>query len=288
MEPAELRRRFRAILAGSTCVNPASVFDPVSARIAGDLGYEAMMLAGSVASMAVLGAPDIAVLTLTELAEQVRRICRVATLPLLVDADHGYGNAFNVMRTIAELESAGAAALTIEDTLLPRPFGGSDGVQLIPLDEGIGKMRAAIAGRRDKNLVVVGRTSAAAVNLEEAIMRTKAYTETGIDALFLSGVKSVEHVEAIASATRLPLILGSLPAPNPSREYLTARGVRICLQGNQTFPAAMHAVYQTMKALKDGVPAGKLDGIADAQTMSRLTAAQDYALWGRQFLGADA
>ena len=107
MNLTERRERYRAVLAGDQCVHPASVFDPISARIAEDLGFEVGMLAGSIASFTVLGAPDIIVLTLTEFAQQIHRICRASTLSLMVDADHGYGNALNVKRTVEELESAG-------------------------------------------------------------------------------------------------------------------------------------------------------------------------------------
>ena len=116
------------------------------------------MLAGSVASLAVLGAPDIVVLTLTEFAEQAYRINRAGKLPLLVDADHGDGNALSVKRTVEELETAGVAGITIEDTLLPTPYGATE-TRLIPIQEGVGKMRAALAGRQDPLLVIVGRTS---------------------------------------------------------------------------------------------------------------------------------
>src|SRR5712672_1940199 len=125
------RERFRALLTAKTSVHPASVFDAISARIALDLGYEMGMFAGSVASLAVLGAPDIVVLTLTEFAGQAYRISRGADLPILVDADHGYGNALSVKRTVEELETAGVAALTIEDTLLPPGFGGTGKGRLI-------------------------------------------------------------------------------------------------------------------------------------------------------------
>src|ERR671920_1006364 len=118
------RRAFRAILADSTCIHPASVYDPMSARIAEDLGFELGMFAGSTASLTILGAPDLISITLSEFAEQCRRICRaVKRLPVLVDADHGYGNALNAMRTVEELETAGVAAMTLEDTVLPRPYG---------------------------------------------------------------------------------------------------------------------------------------------------------------------
>ena len=174
MNWTERRERFRAILAGGRCVHPGSVFDPISARIAEDLGFECGMFAGSVASLTVLGAPDLIVLTLTEFAAQAYRINRAGKLPLLVDADHGYGNALNVKRTVEEFETAGVAALTIEDTALPRPFGAS-AVRLIPLEEGIGKMRAALSGRQDPKLVIAGRTSAMAVTgVADALTRAKA------------------------------------------------------------------------------------------------------------------
>src|SRR3954447_18695423 len=142
------REEFRSILSGATCVRPASVYDAISVRIAADLGFELGMLGGSVASLAILGDPDVALITLTELAEQMRRISRAAALPVLVDADHGYGNALNVRRTIEELETAGAAGLTIEDTLLPQAFAQSR-TQLISLDEGVGKIKAALDARGD-------------------------------------------------------------------------------------------------------------------------------------------
>src|SRR6201993_5559236 len=111
MNWTERRERFRAILSGNRCVHPGSVYDPLSARIAEDLGFEVGMFAGSTASLTVLGAPDIIVLTLTEFAAQAYRINRAGKLPLMVDADHGYGNALNVMRTVQDLETHGAAAL---------------------------------------------------------------------------------------------------------------------------------------------------------------------------------
>src|SRR3954466_14533987 len=146
MNWTERRERFRALLAGNRCVHPGSVYDAISARIAEDLGFEVGMFSGSIGSMSVLGAPDLIVLTLSEFAEQAYRICRAGNLALLVDADHGYGNALNVKRTVEELETAGVAALSIEDTVLPRAFGAGDKAQFISIEEGVGKMKGALAG----------------------------------------------------------------------------------------------------------------------------------------------
>ena len=126
------REKLRAILQGNACIRPGSVYDATSVRIAEDLGFELGMFGGSVASLAVLGDPDVTLITLTELCEQMRRMSRAAKLPVIVDADHGYGNALNVRRTVQELEAAGAAGLTIEDTLLPQAFGVAEPL-LIPL-----------------------------------------------------------------------------------------------------------------------------------------------------------
>src|SRR5437762_959097 len=151
------RDALRLILTASRCIRPGSVYDAISIRIAEDLGFEVGMFGGSVASLAVLGDPDVTLITLTELAEQMRRMSRAAALPVLVDADHGYGNALNVRRTVEELETAGAAGLTIEDNLLPQAFAQSR-TQLISLDEGVGKMKAALDARGDPSLVILGRT----------------------------------------------------------------------------------------------------------------------------------
>ncbi|MGL4264144.1 MAG: isocitrate lyase/PEP mutase family protein, partial [Afipia sp.] len=157
MVPQEKREAFRAILSGREVIRPGSVYDPISARIAEDVGFELGLLGGSAASLTILGDPDLLLITLSELAEQVRRICRAGNIPVLVDADHGYGNALNVRRTVQELEAAGAAGLTIEDTLLPQAYGQAK-PQVISIDEGIGKMKAALDGRSDLSLVIVGRT----------------------------------------------------------------------------------------------------------------------------------
>ena len=287
MHWTDRRRRFRAILSGTRCVHPASVFDPLSARIAEDLGFEVGMFAGSVASFTVLGAPDLMVLSLGEFAEQAYRICRAGNLPLLVDADHGYGNALNVKRTVEELETAGVAALSIEDTLLPAAFGAHDETRLVPLAEGVGKMRAALAGRQDPSLVIAGRTSAAAItSVEDAVARAKAYEAAGVDALFLVGVRTREALEALAAAVRLPLILGGAGQALLDLDYLSAHGVRICLQGHQPFMAAVRAVHETLKALRDGTAPAEIAGLAPAELMQRITREEDYRHWMRDFLGA--
>jgi carboxyvinyl-carboxyphosphonate phosphorylmutase len=285
MHWTERRQKFRAILKGPRCVHPGSVFDPISARIAEQLGFEIGMFAGSIASFTVLGAPDLIVLTLTEFAEQAYRINRAGGLPLLVDADHGYGNALNVMRTVEELETAGVAALSIEDTALPAAFGPGGDVRLISIPEGVGKMRAALKARQDPELVIVGRTAAVSINgVEDAISRGRAYEAAGVDALFFVGLKKRAELDAIAGAVKLPIIIGGGGGELEDRDYLSASGVRIALQGHQPFMAAVQAVHDTLKALREGTPPGKLAGIASAELMQRVTRDRDYRGWTEDFL----
>ena len=279
------REALRSILAGSGCVHPGSVYDAMSIRIAEDLGFPLGMFGGSVASLAVLGDPDIALITLTELAEQMRRMSRAAALPVVVDADHGYGNALNVRRTIEELETAGAAGLTIEDTLLPQTFGQAE-MQLIPLAEGVGKMKAALDARRDSSLVIIGRTGAAAVTgLDDTIARAKAYEAAGVDALFFTGIKRRTELEAISAATRLPIVLGGAPDDMSDLGYLGGLRVRIALQGHAPFAAATQAVYDTLKALREGARPKELKGLASAELTGRVTRETETKARGREFLG---
>ena len=267
----ERRDKLRAILKGSACIRPGSVYDATSIRIAQDLGFELGMFGGSVASLAVLGDPDITLITLTELCEQMRRMSRPAELPVLVDADHGYGNALNVRRTVQELEAAGAAGLTIEDTLLPQAFGQAS-TQVISLEEGVGKMKGALDGRGDASLVVMGRTGAASVtSLDDTIARAKAYEATGVDALFFTGIKSRGELETISAATKLPIVLGGAPEEMNDTAWLAAQRVRIALQGHAPFAAATQAVYDTLKALREGMPPKDLKGLASPDLTVRVT-----------------
>ncbi|WFU76333.1 isocitrate lyase/PEP mutase family protein [Bradyrhizobium sp. CB2312] len=264
------REKLRSILSGSACIHPGSVYDAISIRIAEDLGFPLGMFGGSVASLAVLGDPDVTLITLTELAEQMRRMSRAAALPVLVDADHGYGNALNVRRTVQELETAGAAGLTIEDTLLPAAFGETK-TQLISLEEGVGKMKAALDGRSDASLVIMGRTGAVSISsLDDAIRRAQAYEAAGVDALFFTGIKSRAELEAIAAATHLPLVLGGAPEDLNALDYLAGQRVRIALQGHAPIAAATQAVYETQKALREGTVPKALKGLPSAELTNRV------------------
>jgi carboxyvinyl-carboxyphosphonate phosphorylmutase len=282
---SERRTRYRLILTGRSCIHPASVFDAMSARMAESLGFEVGMFSGSIGSATVLGAPDLVVLTLSVFAGQLRRIARGSDLPVMVDADHGYGNALNVMRTVEELETAGVAALTIEDTVLPTPFGGQ-GEGLVSVEEMLGKLRAAVAARQDPALVILGRTSALRHGgIPETARRLAAYQETGIDGIFIAGAQSRQEVQSLHEATRLPLLLGSTPPELADRDFLAAHGVRIALQGHHPFYAAAKAVYDTLKYLRaGGAPSGLKDRVASEDLLRNALRQGDYERWQREYL----
>jgi carboxyvinyl-carboxyphosphonate phosphorylmutase len=284
MNTQSRRQRLREIFNGDRCIHPGSVYDPISARVAEDLGFEAGMFAGSIASFTVLGAPDIIVLTLTEFADQAHRICRAGELPLIVDADHGYGNALNVKRCVEELETAGVACLTIEDTLLPKRFG-ADGSEFLSIDEGVGKMKAALCGRQDPDMVVLGRSSAVGVNgVDDGIRRARAYLDAGVDGIMFVGIKTRSELDAIAAEIDAPIMIGGAGAELQDLDYLASRGVRIALQGHQPFMAAVQAMHDTLKALRDGTPPAQLSGVASSELMKQVTREQQYKSWQEDFL----
>ncbi len=285
MIDSQKRNQFRQILTGNQCIHPGSVFDAISSRIAEDLGYQAGMFAGSIASAVVLGDPDHILITLTEFAEQARRICRASDLPIMVDADHGYGNALNVKRTVEELENAGVAALTIEDTVLPRQFGKSK-PELIPIPEGIGKMKAALSGRKDQSLVIAGRTSAFQVTgTEDAIERAKAYESIGVDAIFFAGLTTRPQLEAVKNSIEIPIMLGSTPKDINDNQYLSSMGVKIALQGHLPFMAAVKATRDTMKALVEGNQPSEVSTAAlDSELIDTVTKDQQFKDWFKEFL----
>ena len=285
MTSTERRRQYRQLLQGTDCFHPASVFDPVSARLAEAAGFEIGMLAGSIASATVLGAPDIVVLTLTEFAEQARRIARAGRLPLMVDADHGYGNALSVMRTVEELEAAGVAALTIEDTRLPRGFG-QDRDEFISEEEFAGKVRAAVAARSDRELVVLGRIGVLpSQGMDALAARARLCQEAGADGVFFTGVKSRDEVRAIHALTGLPAVLGTIPPDLQDREFLAANGIRIALQGHMPFQVAVQALQASYAHLREGrPPAGLKEQAASPELMNLVLGRQQYDAWTDEFL----
>ncbi|CAE6946884.1 Oxaloacetate decarboxylase [Pseudomonas marincola] len=276
----QLRSAFQQLLASSECYHTASVFDPMSARIAADLGFEVGILGGSVASLQVLAAPDFALITLSEFVEQATRIGRVSRLPVIADADHGYGNALNVMRTVVELERAGVAALTIEDTLLPAQFGRKS-TDLISVEEGVGKIRAALEARVDPDLAIIARTHAGVLDIDEVIRRTQAYQAAGADGICIVGIEDFEHLEQVSAALSVPLMLVTYGNPKlRDNARLASLGVRIVVNGHAAYFAAIKATYDCLREQREALGSD----LSASQLAHKYTMPEEYVAWAEEFM----
>ncbi len=303
MNATERRQRFRALLAGDRCVYAPQVFDPISSRIAEDLGFEVGVGAPPTFDLVVMGAPEYALVTLSEIAEQTRRICRASNISFIVAGARGIGNALNVMRAVEELESAGASAFCIEYQRLPIAFGSPtfrsamekpiearrdvDYEPALPMEETVGRIKAAIAARQD-GLVILGRVRVEP-NISEAIRLIKAYEEAGVEGLWLGQIFRRESLEAIHSATKLPLIVGSsvtnVGQEHGGERYLVANGVRIASLGRVALLASMKAIYDSLKAQRDGKCEAEMASfIAPRELESRIAWELQYDEWIKKYL----
>ena len=247
------RERFRTVLSRPDCTQAANIFDPLSARIAHMLDHEVCFLSGSVHKVANLAMPDIVLVNMSDLVDVCRRITRIAEVSLMHDGEDGFGNAVNVVRSVKELEAAGVAAIEIEDAIPPTKFNQQD-LGLFSQAEQVGKLEAAVAARTDPMTVIVARTTALAqFPLDEALERIRAYSQTGVEAIRLAGLKTREQLEAVHKATPLPLTVLSPPDNMmDDMDFLAANGVSIVMAGNPAFGMAIQAIYDSFKHLKNG------------------------------------
>ena len=262
------RERFRRVISRPECTLAANIFDPLSARIAHMLDYEVCFLSGSVGKVANLGVPDIVMTNMSDLVDVCRRITRIADVSLMHDGEDGFGNAVNVVRSVKELEAAGVSAIEIEDAIPPLRFN-QENPGLYSQEEQMGKLEAAVAARTDPMTVIVARTTALThFPLDEALDRIKAYSQTGVEAIRLAGLRTRIQLEAVHQATPLPLTVLSPPDDMmKDMVFLAANGVRILMAGNPSFGMAVQAVYDCFKHLKEG---GALEDLASREASPEL------------------
>jgi 2-methylisocitrate lyase-like PEP mutase family enzyme len=234
------------------------------ARIIEDLGYEAVYVTGAGVANMYLGAPDIGLTTLTEIAGHVSAIADAVALPLLVDADTGFGNPVNMVRTVKVLERAGAAGLQIEDQVFPKKCGHFDGKEVVPLEEMLAKIKAAADTRRDGDLQIVARTDARAIlGLQAAIDRAGAMIEAGADVTFVEAPTSAGELAQIARALSVPqvanIVFGGL-TPDLGQQKFAELGFGCVLYANAALQAALKASHDVLAALKRE---GSLGSVAD-------------------------
>ncbi|HEV8552916.1 MAG TPA: oxaloacetate decarboxylase [Casimicrobiaceae bacterium] len=269
------------------------VFDGLSARLAASAGFDALYMSGSSVAAALLGRADVGLVTLTEMVTQASHIVEAGTLPVLADADTGYGNALNVIRTVRSYEKAGLAGLHIEDQVAPKKCGHFAGKELIGAEEMVGKIRAARDARRDPDFFLVARTDAIAVTgLEDAIRRARRYVDAGADALFVEAPPSIEAYRRIAEA--LPGVLlvadvtegGRSPAL-PSQEYLRL-GFQIVLFSASASRAVMKTLGSFYGQLRTaGTTLDLMDRMVAFEERNRLLGLDEFYALEQRYAASD-
>jgi 2-methylisocitrate lyase-like PEP mutase family enzyme len=261
--PVTGAQRIRDLVAERTLLMPG-VYDALTARIAARVGFEIVFISGYSVSAVRLGEPDFGFLTESEMAEAARTVCRVSTAPVIVDADTGYGNAVNVIRTVRDFQDAGAAGVFLEDQVWPKKCGHFEGKQVVPVEEHAAKIRAACDARGERDLFVVARTDARQpLGLEQAIERCLAYKEAGADALFVEAPRSVEELERIADALPPPLVANMIErgvTPHLSRSELEQLGFQLIVCPLAALYASAKAVVDVLTELREReTTAGAID-----------------------------
>jgi carboxyvinyl-carboxyphosphonate phosphorylmutase len=255
--------RLRTLIHGPEPVLAPGAFDAMSARLIEHAGFPAVYMTGYGTSASRLGRPDVGLLTQTEMVDQARRIVQAVDVPVIADADTGYGNALNVIRTVQEYEQAGVAAIHLEDQLAPKRCGHMEGKQVIAAEEMVEKIQAAVEARRAPEFVIIARTDARAVEgLEGGIRRARMYREAGADAIFYEAPQSEKEVEQIARELQgTPLLFnwleGGGKTPGIPLPRLTALGFKIVIFPLGTLFAATKAIRALLEHIRQhGTPLG--------------------------------
>ncbi len=241
-------------------------YDALSARLIEVVGFECVYMTGFGTAASMLGYPDVGLITMSEMVDNVKRIVRAVNVPVIADADTGYGNPINIIRTIQEYEDAGASGLHIEDQTFPKKCGHLTGKELIPLEEMVEKIRAARDAKRNPNFLLIARTDAIAVEgIDSALERAKEYYKAGADMLFVEAPENIEQIERIAKELRgIPLLYNwaGKGTRSPLVELKTLRelGYKLVIVPVATLFAAFKAMKEVLERMKiDGLPLGVLD-----------------------------
>ncbi len=257
-------KKLKEIVACQQAVPVPGAGNALSARVIEDLGFEIVYLTGAGLANTAYGIPDIGLTTLTEVVNAASAIYDVVDLPIIVDADTGFGNPLNMVRTIRLLERAGAAGIQIEDQVFPKKCGHFSGKAVVPLGEMLDKLKAALDTRVDPDVQIIARTDAAAVEgMDRAIERAHAFAELGADLTFVEAPRSIEELARIPKDIRVPQVANIVfggKTPDPGRQRMTEMGFSLVLYANAALQASVRAHYEVLGALKRD---GSLDAVAD-------------------------
>ena len=256
--------RLKQLMAARAAVTAPGAANALFARVIEDLGFDVVYVTGAGVANMHLGAPDIGLTTLTELAHATAAIADSVALPIIVDADTGFGSPINMVRTIKVLERAGAAGVQIEDQVFPKKCGHFEGKDVIPTAEMVQKIRAAVDSRADADFQIIARTDARAIEgLDRAIGRAHAFIEAGADATFVEAPLTVDELARIARELPVPQVANVVfggKTPDPGRAAFADMGFSLILYANAALQAALRASYEVLGALK---ATGSLASVAD-------------------------
>jgi 2-methylisocitrate lyase-like PEP mutase family enzyme len=263
--PDTRRARLRALVDRRAGLVVPGAYDGVSARLVERAGFEAVYLTGYGTSAARLGLPDLGFAGLAEMADAVRHLAAAVGIPLIADADTGYGGPLAVQRTVRAYQAAGAAALHLEDQVWPKRCGHLAGKEVVPAEEMVAKLAAAVAARTDPDLLLIARTDAIAVSgFDDALARARAYAAAGADVLFVEAPTTLEQVEAIPKSLDAPCLFNYVPrggrSPLPPLGRLAELGYAVVILPVQTLFAASHAMQAYLASLRRGAEPAALDG----------------------------
>jgi 2-methylisocitrate lyase-like PEP mutase family enzyme len=257
--PTSQARRLRDLLAGGELIVAPGVYDGISAALVAKLGFPAAYMTGAGVCASGYGLPDIGLLTLTEMSERAAVLARLLDVPLIADADTGYGSPINVVRTVREYERAGVAAIQLEDQVFPKRCGHLSGKEVIDADQFAISLQAALEARRDPDTVIVARTDARApLGIDEAIGRAKRYAAIGADVIFVEAPQTVAEIEQIPAEVHAPLLLNVVPGgltPEVGPGRLAQLGYRIAIHPGAALAAVVPAAIDALGALREHSPA---------------------------------
>ncbi|MFJ3667234.1 oxaloacetate decarboxylase [Streptomyces sp. NPDC090106] len=243
-------QRLRTLLAAPGIVSAPGAPDSVTARLVRAAGFPAVYMTGFGATASRLGTPDIGLLTQTEMTEHARNMTRAVDIPVIADADTGYGGPSNIERTVREYVQAGVAAIHLEDQIAPKRCGQMAGIRLIDAEENAARLRCAVAARGDDDLLVIGRTDAiSTAGPEEAIRRARLYQEAGVDLVFVDGIKHIREIEAVAAAIEGPKVVSLVDGNETTR--LTATDLEQL--GFDIVLYAVTALFTATRAVSDAL-----------------------------------
>jgi 2-methylisocitrate lyase-like PEP mutase family enzyme len=242
--------RLRRLLEQPGTIYVLSSYDALSARLVEDAGFPVGYVGGYVTSAALLGLPDVGLLTMTELVDQARRVTLAVSVPVICDADTGFGNPVNVRRTVREFIAAGVAGIHIEDQVLPKRPGHSEGKEVIPTEHMVQKIRAAVDARNDPDFVIIARTDAGSVTgLDDAIARGRAYRAAGADMVFVEAIRSEDEAALVARSIDAPLFFNAGGAPGKKTPHIPAEKLEAMGYKIIFFSGVLNAAAQAVKDL---------------------------------------